>query len=236
MSNGDWCPDLHGSIRAAASTEVLRDGRADRLARYLARMPDKQSSAHIVVKSFEKRTTYLERALDSGLFLNKSRRAANGAQPAYQKIVEQAGVEEAQSYFGEGCPHGQLAFKPYQQARARLFTGAGGLGLPSTRVRRLSALIGSGVRILPEVRADLTGPLEDKVTRELPKPSITALLGSSLRENRDTRRVTKEMMAGIDPKSWLDWGLGAEKEVIPRLPEADILATHDAATTHSRKA
>ena len=43
-------------------------------------------------------------------------------------------------------------------------------------------------------------------------------------------------MAGIVPKSWLEWGLGEEGDWAPRPPEADMLAVHDAVTTNSWKA
>ena len=60
--------------------EVVRDGGADRLARYLASMPDKQAAALIAIASLGQRTSYLERALDTGLSLGACRRADNGAQ------------------------------------------------------------------------------------------------------------------------------------------------------------
>ena len=43
-------------------------------------------------------------------------------------------------------------------------------------------------------------------------------------------------MAGIVPESWLKWGIGAEGDLAPRPPEADMLAAHDAVTTNSREA
>ena len=55
-------------------------------------------------------------------------------------------------------------------------------------------------------------------------------------EIRDTWGVTKEAMAGIVHESWLEWGLGAEEDLAPRPPEADMLAAHDDVTTNSRKA
>ena len=100
----------------------------------------------------------------------------------------------------------------------------------------MSASIGSKVGILPEVLADLTGPLGDRVRRGLPESKFIAHLGGSLREIRGTRGVTKEEMARIVLESWLEWGLGAEGDTAPRPPEVDILAVHDMVTTNSRKA
>ena len=71
--------------------------------------------------------------------------------------------------------------------------------------------------------------------RGLPESSTTDLLGSSLRENPDTRGITKEAIAGIPPESWLEWGLGEEGSPTPRPPETDMLAAHDAVSTNSRK-
>ena len=57
--------------------EVVRHGGANRLARCLANMPDKQAAALIAIESLG--TSYLERALDMRLSLNACRRADNGA-------------------------------------------------------------------------------------------------------------------------------------------------------------
>ena len=73
---------------------------------------------------------------------------------------------------------------PHQQGQACLSTGAGGLGLPSTVARRMSASIGNRVETLPEVLADLTGPLGYGVRRELPESNIVAQVGGSLTEIR----------------------------------------------------
>ena len=51
---------------------------------------------------------------------------------------------QKQQFFQEGCPGNQLTLHPNQQAQARLSTGAGGLGLPWTEVRQMSASIGWG--------------------------------------------------------------------------------------------
>ena len=171
--------------------EVVRDRGADRLARFLASMPDKQAAALIAIESLGQRTSYLEKALDTGLSLEAGIRADNGAQWAYENILELPRASEAQSFFQEGAPGTQLTLNPHQQAQARLSTGTGRLGLPLTAVRRMSAFIGSRVGTLPEVLADLTGPLGDRVRTGPPETSIIAQLGGSLREIRDTWGVSK---------------------------------------------
>ena len=83
--------------------EVVRDGGADRLAHCLANMPDKQAAALITVESLGRRTNYLERPLDPRLSLEACKRADNGAQWAYEKILELPGAAEAVIFPG-GVP------------------------------------------------------------------------------------------------------------------------------------
>ena len=87
---------------------VVRDWGADRRARCLANMPDKQAVTVIAIESLGQRTSYLERALDTKLSLQACRRTDNGAQWAYEKILELPGAEEAPSFIQEGCPGNQL--------------------------------------------------------------------------------------------------------------------------------
>ena len=110
--------------------EIVRDGRADRVACCLASMPNTQAAALIAIESLGQRTSYLEKALDTGLSLEECRRADNGAQWAYENILEIPRAAEAQLFFQERCPGNQLALNPHQQAQACLSPGAGGLGLP----------------------------------------------------------------------------------------------------------
>ena len=87
---------------------VVKDGGADHRARCLANMSDKQGAALIAVESLRQRTSYVERALATGLSLEACRRADNGAQSAYEKILELPDAAEAQSYVREGCPDNRL--------------------------------------------------------------------------------------------------------------------------------
>lgn len=69
----------------------------------------------------------------------------------------------------------------------------------------------------------------------LPESESTNGLGRSLRTIRDTWGIPREDMAGIVRESWLEWGLGTEEDTVPRPPEVDMLAAHDATTTTPRK-
>lgn len=70
------------------ATEVVKYGGQDRLARCLANMPDKRSAALVAIESLGQRTSYLERALDTGLPLEACSRADNEAPWAYEKMFE----------------------------------------------------------------------------------------------------------------------------------------------------
>ena len=65
--------------------EVVRDGGADGHARCLVNTSDKHAAALVAIESLGQRTSFLERALDTGLSLEARTRADNGAQCAYDK-------------------------------------------------------------------------------------------------------------------------------------------------------
>ena len=107
--------------------------------------------------------------------------------------------------------------------------------MPSAEARRMFASIGSKVGTLPEVLADLTSPLGNRVRRGLSESRIIAQLGGNLREIRGTWGVTKEEMARIVPEPRLELGLGAEKDAAAGPQKVNMLAAHDVVTTNSRK-
>ena len=94
--------------------EIVKGGGTDHPACCLANMPDKQAAALIVTEFLGQRTGYLERALDPELSLEACRRADNGAQWAYEKILELPGAAEAQSLLEEGCSDNRLTLQPHQ--------------------------------------------------------------------------------------------------------------------------
>ena len=98
-------------------------------------MPDKQATALIAIESLGQKTDDLERALDTGLSLEACRMADHGAQWAHKEFFNPPGVGEANPFFQARRPGNQLTLNPRQQDQARLLTGAGGLGLPSTEAR-----------------------------------------------------------------------------------------------------
>ena len=96
---------------------------------------------------------------------------------------------------------------------------------------------------MPEVLADLAGPIGDRARRRLRESSIIAQLGGSSRDIRNTWGFTKKAMAGFVPESWLEWVnvlLVIFWHVFTwrgtRLPRPDILVAHDAVTIDAGKA
>ena len=128
--------------------EIVRDGAADSFVRCLASMPDKQAATLIAIESLGQRTSYLERALDTGLSLEACRRADNGAQWAYEKILELPGAAR-QTHSPGGVLTESADFEPSLASPSTSFHRSG-------RVR--TAVDGSEVSvILPKVLADITG-------------------------------------------------------------------------------
>ena len=79
-----------------------------------------------------------------------------------------------------------LHYNLTNKAKHAFLRERGGVGLPSTEARRMSASIVSRVGILPEVLANLTRPLGDREVRGGAESSIIAQLRGNLREIRDT--------------------------------------------------
>eukprot|EP00904_Undaria_pinnatifida_P006577 jgi/Undpi1/3049/HiC_scaffold_15.g06425.m1 len=97
--------------------------------------------------------------------------------------------------------HGSVFRDKPGNAQASLSTGAGGCGLSSAEARRVSASVGSLVATVPEVLADLSGAIEDKVRRELPAPDLVRRIWRSVRDLRDMHGVSEEAMANILPET-----------------------------------
>lgn len=103
---------------------VVKDGGAPPpLARCLANMPDRQVEALIAIQFVKKRTSYVEIALETELFLEACKRQDNGTQRPDGKTLELSGAAGAQSFFLEGFPINRLTFQPHKQTQARLSMG-----------------------------------------------------------------------------------------------------------------
>ena len=160
-------PTGNDAIVVNNALEVIRDGGAEQLARILPRMPDKQSANLIATSSMVQRTSYIDRVMDSELSLPACQPVDTSAMWILERLLELPGIADESSAFEDGCPANRLTLQPHQKAQASLSTRVGGFGLSSAESRIMSASIGSLVPTVPEVLADLSGSLENKVRREL---------------------------------------------------------------------
>ena len=108
-----------------------------------------------------------------------------------EKLLDLPGAAEESSFFADGCPTNTLTLQPHQQAQVNLSTGAGGFGLSSAEARRMSASVGSLVATVPEVLADLSGAIGNKVRRELPDSDLVRRIWNSIRDLRDVHGIQR---------------------------------------------
>ena len=152
-----------------------------------------------------------------------------------EKLLDLPGAAEESWFFADGCPTNMLTLQPHQQAQASLSTGAGGFRLPSAEARRMSASVGSLVATVPDVLADLSGAIENKIRRELPDSDLVRRIWNSVRDLRDVHWVSKEAMANIVPESWRDRAFRAGEQGASGQSIADVLPAHDVETISSSK-
>ena len=202
----------------------------------LSRMPDKQSANLIATGSMFQRTSYLEGVMDPELSLAACKKADGKALWMMEKLLDLPGAAEESSFFADGCPTKMLTLQPHQQAQASLSTGAGGFGLSSAEARRMSASGGSLVATVPEVLADLSGAIGNKVRRELPDCDLVRRIWNSVRDLRDVHGASEEAMANIVPESWRDRAFRAGEQGASEQSIADVLPAHDAENISSSKA
>ena len=89
---------------------------------------------------------------------------------------------------------------------------------------------------MPEVLADLSGPLGEKVRRELPNSDLVRRIWSSVRDRRGIHRVSEEAMAEVVPESWRNRAFRANEERASWQSDVELLPAHDAETISSHKA
>ena len=133
--------------------------------------------------------------MDSKLSLPACGQADNAAMWMFENLLELPGTAEESSFLEEGCTTEQLTLLPHQRAQASLSTAAGGFGMSSAEVRRMSASaasVGSLVAMLPAVLADLSGSSGEKVRRNLPGSELMTSTWEGLRGRRDDVGVTEK--------------------------------------------
>ena len=143
-----------------SALEIVRDGEAGQLAH-----PSAYAGRTVGEPHRHQLTSYIDRVMDPELSLPACQRADTSAMWVRERPLELPGTADESSFFEDGCPANRKTLQPHQKAQASLSTRAGGFGLSSAESRRMSASIGSLVVTVPEVLADLSGPVGEKVRR-----------------------------------------------------------------------
>ena len=145
-------------------------------------------------------------------------------------------TEDEEDFFQEGQQHPGFKLKPYQQAQARLSTGASGLGLPAAVMRRFSASLGNLVGTLPTVTAALTGPLGESVKNKMSGTVLVKRMEKVIQELHQEDGVSQEGLQKVLPPSWVRWALNSQGENGRRHAVGELLAAHDGESITPRKA
>ncbi|CAB1116596.1 unnamed protein product [Ectocarpus sp. CCAP 1310/34] len=216
--------------------KVITEGGADKLARMLVRMPDKQVAHLVTSQSLTQRSGYIERGINHKLVKGACKRLDNMVMWVLEATMGLRDTEVEEEFFQDDCQPDRFKLKPYQQAQARLSTGAGGLGLPAAVMRRFSASLGNLVGTLPAVIAALRGPLGESVRVRIPGTVLVERMGDAIKELNQEHAISVEILKGIIPPSWVEWALEPTGETGRRQPTVAELAAHDGESTTPRKA
>ena len=88
----------------------------------------------------------------------------------------------------------------------------------------------------PDVLADMSGAIRNKVRRELPDSVLVRRIWSNVRDLRDVHGFSEEAMANVMRESWRDRAFRAGEQGSSGPSVADVLPAHDAETTSPSKA
>ena len=218
------------------AADVINKGGAGKLARLLARMPDKQVAHLITSMSLVQRSAYIERGIDHTLVSGACARLDILVMWVLESGMGLRNIEDEDHLLDNEDQPSRFKLQPYQQAQARLSTGAGGLGLPATIVRRFSASIGNLVSTLPNVIVTLRGPLGDSVKNKIPDTVLVERMGDAIKEVHTEYGLSEDVLKGVVPPSWVDWALEQSGGNGRRRPTVAELAAHDGESTTPRKA
>ena len=116
-------------------------------------------------------------------------------------------TEDDEEFLQQNHQPNDYKLKPYQQAQARLSTGAGGLGLASAVTRRFSASLGNLIGTLPEGIASLRGPLGEWVKDKISERVLVERMREAINQLHHEHRVSEEGLKGVLPLSWVAWAL-----------------------------
>lgn len=207
--------------------KVITDRGAEKLARMLPHMSDKRVAFLITSLSRTQLSVYIERGIDCEVAKDACQRLDNMVLWALETGMEMADItENEEDFFQEVCQSTNFKPSPYQQAPARLSTGAGGV----------SSSLGNLISTLAVVFATLSGPLGEAVKDKLPEFILVARMGDAIKELHQDQVWSEEVLKGVIPPSWVTWALDQSGENGRRQPTVSELAAHDGESTTPRKA
>ena len=151
----------------ACAMKKITEGGADKLARMLAHMRDKQVAHVVTSQSLTQRSGYIERGVDHKLAKKACERLDKDVMCVLEASMGLRDTEDEEEFFQQDHQPNVYKLNPYQQAQARLSTKAGGPGLGSAVMQRFSASLGNLIGTLPEVKASLRAPLGESVKEKI---------------------------------------------------------------------
>lgn len=187
--------------------DVITKGGAGKLARMLVRMLDKQVAHLITSMSLVQRWTYIERGIDHTLVSVACEQLDNLVMCVLEEGMGLRNADDEDQLFEDDGQVDRFKLWPYQQVQARLSTGAGGLGLPATIVRRFSASIGNLIGTPPAVIATLRGPLGESVKTKILETALVERMGDAQEEIHREYGLSEDVLKGVVPPSWVAWAL-----------------------------
>ena len=90
--------------------------------------------------------------------------------------------------------------------------------------------------MVPEVLADLSGPLGGKFWGKLLNSDLVCPMCNNVRDIHDIIHVSDKAMSNVPPEIWKDRAFRANEGGASRKSDAEVLPAHDAATMSSHKA
>lgn len=181
----------------------ITEGGADKLARMLAHIPDKQVAHLVTAQSLTQRSGYFERGIDHKRSRKACERLDNDVMWVLESSMGLRDTDDEEDLFQNGHQPTGFKLKPYQQAQARLSTGPGGLGLPAAVMRRFSASLGNLVGTLPAVIAALTAPLGESMKDNISATVLVKRMGEAIQELHQEHGVSEESLKGVLSPSWV---------------------------------
>ena len=152
-----------------------------------------------------------------------------------ENLLDLPGTAGESLFFEDSCPTSQLGMLSHQRAQLSLSTRAGGFERSSAEAQRMPPSVGSVVATVPEVLADLSDDIGEKIGRELPHSDLVRRIRRNIKDLHDVHGVSEESMANVVRESWRDKAFRAGEQGASGQSTREVLPAHDAETTNSSK-